>query len=132
MSPHRRLREKTVINKSSLFKDKNIKSYKTSLFNKNSLKNLKTKDENIKDNIKGIKYKGMSHKFLLMGLEIKGDKNESAAVNYSLNKKISKKHRKNKIKYKKSPENGIYKLRSSGKNLLVKNYKMSPHRRKNN
>ena len=92
MSPHRRVREKTVINKSSLFKDKNIKSYKTSLFNKNSLKNLKTKDENIKDNIKGIKYKGMSHKFLLMGLEIKGDKNESTVVNYSLNKKISKKH----------------------------------------
>ena len=92
MSPHRRTREKTVINKSSLFKDKNIKSYKTSLFNKNSLKNLKTKDENIKDNIKGIKYKGMSHKFLLMGLEIKGDKNESTVVNYSLNKKISKKH----------------------------------------
>ena len=27
-----------------------------------------------------------------MGLEIKGDKNESTVVNYSLNKKISKKH----------------------------------------
>ena len=45
---------------------------------------------------------------------------------------LEKKYRKNKIKYKKSPEkiNENYILRNSGKNLLVKNYKMSPHRRK--
>ena len=83
MNPHRRERGKTIYNKSSLFKDKYIKTYKKSLFNKNSPKEVKTKDNDDKDNIKGIKYKGLSHKYLLMGLEytIKEDKNENATIN---------------------------------------------------
>jgi len=94
MSPFRRTREKTIINKSSLFKDKNIKIYKKSLFNKNSPKKVKAKDIVDKDYIKGIKYKGMSHKYLLMGLGYteKEDKNENITINNSLKKKISKKH----------------------------------------
>jgi hypothetical protein len=98
VSPHQRKREKTVINKSSIFKDKNIKTCKMSLFNKNSQKKLQTKDYAEKENIKGVKYKGMSHKYLLMGLEFKEkeDKKENIKdkenVNNSSKKKLNKKN----------------------------------------
>jgi len=97
MSPHQRARGKTIYNKSSLYKDKYIKTYKKSLFNKNTPKKAKTKDNVDKDNIKGIKYKGISQKYLLMGLEYKEkeDKNENTTIttiNNSLKKKILKKH----------------------------------------
>ena len=98
VSPHQRKREKTVINKSSIFKDKNIKTCKMSLFNKNSQKKLQTKDYAEKENIKGVKYKGMSHKYLLMGLEFKEkeDKKENIKdkenINNSSKKKLNKKN----------------------------------------
>ena len=87
LSPNHRTREKTIFNKPSFFKDKNIKTYKITLFNKNSPKKPKTKD-----NIKGIKYKGMSHKFLLMGLEYKEkeDKIENITNYNSFKKKYQK------------------------------------------
>jgi hypothetical protein len=93
MSPHQRVRGKTIYNKSSLYKDKYIKTYKKSLFNKNTPKKAKTKDNVDKDNIKGIKYKGISQKYLLMGLEYKEkeDKNENTTIT-TINNSLKKKY----------------------------------------
>ena len=126
MSPYRKKRQNTVRYKPANFKDKNIKSNKTSLFNKNSRLSFNFKDEKNKDKTdeketfnKGskrtIKYKGISQKSLLMGLEfgikkenklnkkneenvekkgniIKIIKKQQESINNSLKKKLVKKH----------------------------------------
>ena len=72
LSPHQKKREKTVIHRNSLFKDKKIKESK-------------------KDNKRGnILYKGTSHKLLLMGLNLENKDEKNNINNNSLKKKISK------------------------------------------
>ena len=73
-------REKTVV---MLIKENNIKAYKASLFNKNSSKKLKIKEEiNLNKKDKNSKYKGISH--------------NSLQTNFNFETKEEKKARKEK------------------------------------
>ena len=115
----RRKREKTVINRAQNFqiKDNNIKAYKASLFNKNSSSNMNTKvdsniikdikDENERNNKekkKKIKYKGVSHKLLNIGLDI-----EIKEENKKLKKKNEEKKEKGEKKEKKEKKGSLRK-----------------------
>ena len=72
---HRIKREKTVITKPSLFKDKKMKAY---LHNRNSSTNLKNKEKNNRDKRGTLIFRGTSHKFLLRESELElGNKEEN-------------------------------------------------------
>ena len=125
---YRRSRGNSIKHHISLLKlkDKNIKSYKTSLFNKKSSSNLQIysklhtdiKKECLKDNKNKnarVKYKGISHKFLDFGFGI-DSKDEN-----KLNKKNGKDlYLKKESKEQENDFDNNHKLKSSRKNSVCK------------